>query len=221
MPICRLWQAGQGLTGADLWRKFAASGARWREDGQMQKFTTSFLGRDCPGIVAAVSRLFGEKQCNIEAMSQTMLLGEFAAIFVVAAPDDLTLAELRSWLEDGLARAKVDLSVLVRPAVGAAWGEDLICEPFVVTVDGPDGPGLIGAMSRVFSRHNVNIGNLTAMLGRQVEGQALFVFEVMVPESVDIGRLRRELISEARNLGLRVSVQHRDIFEAVNRVSSF
>ena len=37
----------------------------------------------------------------------------------------------------------------------------------------------------------------------------------------DMGRLRRELTCEGQSRDLRVSVQHRDIFEAVNRVNSF
>lgn len=196
----------------------------------MEKYTASFLGRDCPGVVAAVSRLFGDMGCNIEAMAQTMLSGAFAAIFVVSVPDEMAAGRgegacgadcLRLRLEEGLERAGVDLSVLVRPAIAEQWGAGLNCEPFVVTVDGPDRPGLIGGMSRVFGRHGVNIENLKAILGEGGEGKALFVFEVMVPDTVDLGRLRRELALEAGNLNLRVSVQHRDIFEAVHRVSSF
>lgn len=187
----------------------------------MPRLTTSFLGRDCPGVVAAVSRLFGEIGCNIEAMSQTMLLGEFAAIFVVNAPDGQNETTLKNYLVRQLDAAGVDLSVLVRPAIGSQWGEDLSCEPYVVTVDGPDGPGLIGAMSRIFGRHGVNIENLTAILAEREKGNALFVFEVMVPDSVDLGRLRRELNKEGQSLNLRVSVQHRHIFEAIHRIDSF
>lgn len=187
----------------------------------MRKFTISFLGRDCPGVVAAVSRLFGEISCNIEAMSQTMLQGEFAAIFVVSAPEGLSRENLEKFLRDGLARAGVDLSLLARPAVEHAWGEGIECEPFVATVDGPDGPGLIGAISSVFGRHGVDISNLTAILGEKAFGQALFVFELLVPKSVDLGRMRRELRHEAEKLHLRLSLQHRNIFEAVNHVPSF
>lgn len=188
----------------------------------MRKFTTSFLGRDCPGVVATVSHLFGDLGCNIEAMSQTMLYGEFAAIFIVSVPDNQTIDSVREFMEAGLAKAQVDLSVLVRPAIGSQWGEQLKCEPFVVTVDGPDGPGLIGAMSKIFARQDVNIENLTAILDNdKKKGNALFVFEVMVPESVDLGRLRRELNCEAHKLKLRVSVQHRHIFEAVHRIDAY
>lgn len=187
----------------------------------MSKFTVSFLGRDCPGIVAAITCLFGELKCNIEAMSQTMLCGEFAAIFVIKAPAEIRLEHLKKYIEAGLAKDNIDLSVIARAAIESQWGEGINCEPFVVTVDGPDGPGLIGAMSRVFALHGVNIENLTAILGGIEAGQALFVFEVMVPESEDLGRLRRELALAAQKLNLRVSVQHRNIFEAVHRVNSY
>lgn len=183
------------------------------------KLSVSFLGRDCPGVVAAIAGLFGETGCNIEAMSQTMLWGEFVAIFIVDAP--VTVDALRQSLIAGLARQEIDLSVIVRPAIGSQWGENIPCEPFVITVDGPDGPGLIGAFSKILFTHGVNIVNLTAILGEKVEGYAMFVFEAMVPNTVDTGRLRRELALEAKNLGMTVSVQHSRIFEAMHRVSSF
>lgn len=184
----------------------------------MQKFTASFLGRDCPGVVAAISRILEENGCNIEEVTQTILSGEFAAIFVVAAPAH-SEDELHGKLQAGLDAAAMDLSVLVRPAIKGQWGTGLDCEPFVVTADGPDRPGLIATMSRVFARHGVNIESLKAILGEGGANHALFVFEVMVPHSVDLGRLRRELSCEGQNSQLRVSVQHRDIFEAVHRVS--
>lgn len=187
----------------------------------MSKLTASFLGPDCPGEVSAIAGLLGSNGCNIEAVSQAMVCGEFTAIFVVSSPEGMDAPTLQVLLQEGLIKAEVDLSVMVRPATGTSWSENKVCEPFVVTVDGPDGIGLIGAISRVFTRHGVNIDHLSAILGQMSPDNALFVFEIMVPENVDIGRLRRELALEARHLSLRVSVQHRDIFEAVHRVNNF
>lgn len=184
----------------------------------MPKFAASFLGRDCPGVVAAVAGLLTEARCDIVEVSQTILAGEFAAIFIVNAPETMDDAALNRRLQLGLAEREVDLSAIVRPAVEGCWGGALACEPFVVTADGPDRPGLIAGMSGVFARHGVNIENLKALLGHAGEGQALFVFEVMVPPAVEISRLRGELVSQGERLSLRVSVQHRDIFEAVHRV---
>ena len=180
----------------------------------MKNFTISFLGRDCPGVVATVSRTLGESGCNIMQLSQTILSGEFAAIYIVQAPDSLDPEALRRSLAVTLEAENMDMSVLVRPATESAWGKDEVCQPFVVTA------GEIAAMSRVFARHNVNSESLKAVLGEGGSNHALFVFEVMVPDRVDLGRLRRELIKEGSMHNLRVGVQHRDIFEAMHRIGS-
>ncbi len=186
----------------------------------MNKLVTSFLGRDCPGVVAAVAGLLDDAHCTVLEVSQTILAGEFAAIFVIIAPDDVEPQSLHTHLQEGLKAASVDLSPTVRYAIEGAWNENTDCEPFVVTADGPNGIGLIAGMSRVFSRHSVNIENLKALLGEGSEGQALFVFEVMLPSSVNVRTLRRELREQGQKLSLRVSMQHRDIFEAVHRVQA-
>ena len=154
----------------------------------MQKYTAAslFWGGIAPVWWLRSSRILEEPGCNIEEVTQTILSGEFAAIFVVAAPEGSDAEGLRQKLSAGLEAAGVDLSVLVRPAIKGQWGTDLHCEPFVVTADGPDKPGLIAAMSRVFARHGVNIEKASkAILGEGGANHALFCFEAMVPESVD------------------------------------
>lgn len=187
----------------------------------MQKLSISFLGQDGPGIVATVSQGLSDNKCNILQVTQSILGAEFAAIFIVDAPDDLTIPFLQERLEDGLKTERHDISVLIRPAAEGAWSRDIPCQPYVVTIDGEDGPGLISTMARVFARHNVNIGNLKAVLGHGGENHALFVFELEVPEEQDIGRLNREIRSAGRTRNLNVSMQHRDIFEAMHRITDF
>ena len=58
----------------------------------MNKVILSILGHDRPGIVAAVSKILFEQNCNIENVSQTTLQLEFAGIFIVSLPGDLSPA---------------------------------------------------------------------------------------------------------------------------------
>ncbi len=185
----------------------------------MQSLVISFLGRDCPGVVAAVSSLFEEAHCDIVMVSQTISNGEFAAIFTVHASPNLSIDALQKHLTDGLAQRKVDLSVMVRAAIPTAWGQDVPCEPFVVTAHGPNTTGLMAALSTVFAKYEVNIENLKALMNEGGENNALFVFEVMVPEAVDLATLRQELEEKGKKYSLRMSMQHRDIFEAIHRIS--
>ena len=187
----------------------------------MQKLSISFLGRDCPGIVAIVSQSLSDTGCNITQLTQSILGGEFAAIFIVETDDATDINSLRESLDAALKAHSVDMSVTVRKAVEGCWGEGAVCEPYVVTADGHDAPGLISTMARVFARHNINIESLKAVLGHGGRDHALFVFEVMVPEDSDIGRLRREIQSAGRTKNLTVSVQHRDIFEAMHRITEY
>jgi len=48
--------------------------------------------------------------------------------------------------------------------------------------------------------------------------QWVMIYEVDVPESVDRTQLREALYARAKALGQQLSVQHREIFEAVHRV---
>ncbi|MBR4742420.1 MAG: amino acid-binding protein [Desulfovibrio sp.] len=187
----------------------------------MQKYTVSFLGRDCPGVVYTVSSLLSAKGCNIEGATQSLLLGEFAGIFMISIDDDRSAEFLQNELQAGLVKANLDLSLIVKPSHEEQWGKTDLLEPFVVSCDGLDGKGQIAGIARVFTRHGVNIESLRASLGEGGEGHALFVYEILVPKSVDLGRLRRELVCEGQGLGLRVSMQHRDIFEAMHRINVF
>ncbi len=185
----------------------------------MNSLVISFLGRDCPGVVAAVSTLFGEAQCDIVAVSQTISNGEFAAIFTVLAPQPMNADSLYIHLTQGLAAQEVDLSVIVRPTIDTAWGENVPCSPFVVTAHGPNSTGIMAALSTFFAQHQVNIENLKALMNEGGENQALLIFEVMVPNSLDLRMLRQELQEQGQKFSLRINVQHRDIFEAIHRVS--
>ena len=69
----------------------------------MNKAILSILGRDRPGIVAAVARVLFDQNCNIENVSQTMLQTEFAGIFIVSLPNGMTPDDLQRELDARLA----------------------------------------------------------------------------------------------------------------------
>jgi glycine cleavage system transcriptional repressor len=46
----------------------------------------------------------------------------------------------------------------------------------------------------------------------------IMIYEVDVPLDCDQKSLERDLRDKAKELGLRISIQHRNIFEAINRI---
>src|SRR5215218_2861404 len=65
----------------------------------MTRFAVSVFGRDCPGIVAAVTRVLADAGCNLEDTSMTILRGHFAMMLVVAGPAGLGEPQLRAGLD--------------------------------------------------------------------------------------------------------------------------
>ncbi len=184
----------------------------------MKKAILSVLGRDRPGIVAAVARGLLELDCNIENVSQAMLQTEFAGIFLVAMPESVTLRRLEATLAARL--EPLGLQIVAKPCASAAEEETPPpSEPFVITSRGPDRKGLVAHVSEVIARHGVNITRLQAVFkGGSQPGDNLMIFEVDVPEAVDAGALRRELNAAAEQLGLEINLQHRFIFETLHRI---
>lgn len=184
----------------------------------MSKVVVSIIGLDCPGVVYLVSSTLSGLECNIEEVSQTVLKGQFAAIFVASKPDDLDDATIQKVLTVAIADKDMLLSVTIRPFEDGCLFSGDETEPFVVTVDGEDRLEIISAISRIFAEHKVNIENLKAIMPDSAQRRALLVFEIALPLALDRVALRRTLEDRARSMGLQLSMQHRDIFEAVHRV---
>src|SRR5437879_7270095 len=76
----------------------------------MAHFALTAVGRDRPGIVAAVSEALLDHSVNIEDSQMTILRGHFTMMLVVAPPDDADLERLRGDLD--AVRERLDLEVL-------------------------------------------------------------------------------------------------------------
>ena len=183
----------------------------------MHKVVICVLGADRPGIVAAVSKVLFENRCNIEDVSQTILQSEFAGIFIATIPEVLTVDALRRRLDERL--APLNLAALVRPVSSRPAYEPPPSEPFVVITIGPDRLGLVAGITEVMARFGVNITNLRAAFrGGTDPHRNVMIYEVDIPLDIDQQAFREALREKAQQLGLDLSLQHKDIFEAIHRI---
>ena len=183
----------------------------------MNKVVISVLGQDRPGIIARVTAAIFEKNGNIENVSQTIVQSEFSGIFIAAFPSDPPPESLQVYFRDQV--ADMGLTVYIetlkpRKQVAAIPGE-----PFVITTQGPDRKGLVAAVTSVIAGYHVNVTNLQAVFkGGDDPSQNIMIYEVDVPLKTNRRELSRDLRKKAEELGLEISIQHRHIFEAINRI---
>lgn len=184
----------------------------------MKKIVISVLGPDRPGIIAAASRILFQQNCNIENISQTILQSEFSGIFIIALPNDQTVDKLNKELKNRL--NPLNLHVYLKHLDQQEEPYPFkASEPFVITTKGPDRKGLVAGITEVIARYGVNVTHLQAVFkGGDDPLNNIMIYEVDVPLDIDQQALQKDLRAAAEALSLDISIQHRNIFEAINRI---
>jgi glycine cleavage system transcriptional repressor len=184
----------------------------------MKKIVISVLGQDRPGIIAAVTRVLFLAGCNIENVSQTILQAEFSGIFIASIPEDRSALDLRSQLDEALMPLEQHVYVKYLEYDKGDYPFDE-SEPFVIVTKGPDRKGLVAGITEVIARHGANVTNMQAVFeGGEDPDKNIMIYEVDIPTQIDQQKFHQDLRNRANELGLNISIQHRNIFEAINRI---
>lgn len=179
----------------------------------MARFFLHAVGRDRPGIVAAIAGALANLGCNLEDSRMTLLRGQFAVMLVLEAPSISNGSLIESAL-DGVG-SELDLVVSVR----LLDDEDLpdqarlhaLDEPaqFTVSVHGADHPGIV---ARIASDVAASGGNIVDLASRVVDagGGYVLVLGVELAPGSDGDALSERLRTAADELGVRCSVAAAD-----------
>jgi glycine cleavage system transcriptional repressor len=147
----------------------------------MPEFAVTAIGRDRPGIVAAISEALLELQGNIEDSQMSILRGHFAVMLIVKLPDAVDAGDL----ERRLLRVRRDLEL---EAIAVNRIDDLgvaAARPsHVITVYGADHPGIVHAVSAALAERRVNITGLeTRLAGAADSPLYVMIIEVAIREA--------------------------------------
>ena len=168
----------------------------------MPHFAVAAVGADRPGIVAAVTGVLVEADCNLEDTSMSILRGHFTMMLVVSGPDGLEPAEL----ERALAAAAGDLVVTVR-AIDDDVPQSPQGDPWNLAVYGADRPGIVHRVSRLLADRGVNIVDLTTrVIGADDRPVYAMILDVTLPAELDAAALEAELRGVAAELGVDCSL---------------
>jgi predicted amino acid-binding ACT domain protein len=158
------------------------------------------MGRDRPGIVAAVSARLLELNCNLEDVSTSVLQGHFSMMLVVAGPVGLGRAELEAGLAplagDGLATTVWEIEEAPAPADTT----------HTLTAYGEDSTGIVHALSSVLAGEQVGISDMVCRLHAGQRPIYVVTMEILVPPTLDLEGLRNKIAASCERLGLNWSL---------------
>lgn len=140
------------------------------------------IGRDRPGIVAAITGALLDAGGNVDDSQMSILHGHFAVMLIVSLPGDTHLESLEARLEDvgrEFELGGITLSPVESLNRGAA-------PTHVLTVYGADRPGIVHDTAAALASLNVNITDLrTRRTGSSDAALYTLMVEVAVPAGVE------------------------------------
>lgn len=171
----------------------------------MHQLSMAAIGRDRPGIVAAVTKVLFEQGCNLADCSMTVLSGQFAMLLLLDAADALTLEELDRALDP--VREELGLSILVTEGEAATAKPPE--RPYVISLFGADHPGIIYRVAARLASMQVNVTDLMS----RVVGNGIYtvVLDVDLPEGRDAQALSEDLSEIAEEVGVDLSFRQAEI----------
>ena len=171
----------------------------------MPHLAVSAIGRDRPGIVAALAAVLVEHGANIEDSQATILRGHFTIMLVLAAPAELDREKLEADLDNAGRELGLEaLTVRDIDEVDSDWPEP----SHTVTVYGVDHPGIVHAAAVALAGAGANITELNTRVVEEGADDPLYVLmmEVAFPAGASPEALRSALDEVGRREGVEVSL---------------
>jgi glycine cleavage system transcriptional repressor len=170
----------------------------------VRRFALSVIGRDRPGIVAAVAGDLLAHELNVEDSQMSILGGHFTIVLILAGPDGLDAGALRRDLDATAARLGLDALSLNEIAAAEA-GPEPSC---IVTVYGADHPGIVHAVASALAEHEVNITDMqTRLVHEGATHLYAILLEVALPANLSLDGLEALFARIRDEQGVQASVR--------------
>lgn len=173
----------------------------------MSEYAVTAIGRDRPGIVAALSGALFELGGNIADSRMSILRGHFAVMLIAELPGERTSSEI----EDAVAAVRDQLGL---EAVSVSEVESIeagSAEPsHTLSVYGADHPGIVHHVTRVLAAADANITDLSTRIAGGAEPVYVMLIEVAIG-AADAERLDAALRQVAETEGVDVSLRELEV----------
>ncbi len=174
----------------------------------MARYIMTAFGKDRIGIVADVTRLLYENDCNLEDTTMSMLADEFTLNLLFSSQqsdisDTLTRECRRLELDKGI-------SAFVRQIGEAPQAPRTSYKTCTLHIEGLDQAGIVYKTSQFLADHNLSIIQLNSVASASPQSGATIysmTIDIQVPEKLLFDQLEEELSAVADELNVDISLQ--------------
>jgi glycine cleavage system transcriptional repressor len=183
-----------------------------------EQFVISIMTRDRVGIIYQVSKAISELEGNIADVRQSVLCGYFTMILLASFPSKINQRAIERKFAEVDAHSETAIEAVVRKADERAQA---VSSPkpentYVLTATGANQIGIVATVSSFCVGHNINILDMSTTIS---DGDYIMILIVDLDGSTAINAVRSDLQRFSQETGLKVVLQHHDIFRAVNEIN--
>jgi glycine cleavage system transcriptional repressor len=170
----------------------------------MKLYALSAIGRDRPGIVAAITRVLLDLEGNVEDSQMSILRGHFAVMLIVSLPESVAREELERRV--GEVRDELGLEAVAVSEVDEL-ADTAPAATHVLTVYGADHPGIVHSVSSALAERSVSITGLETRLAGTEDSPIYVMLMELAAGEADQGELGKALSAIGEREGLDVSLR--------------
>ena len=171
------------------------------------RFIMTAFGKDRVGIVADVTRLLYENDCNLEDTTMSMLADEFTLSLLFSCSS----ADIEGQLSRECRRLEVEtgISAFVRPIQRQQSRSNRGDQTCTLHIEGLDQAGIVYKTSRFLADRDLSIIQLHSSAKASPESGATIYsmdIHVQVPKQVSLDQIEEELVTVADQLHVDISL---------------
>jgi glycine cleavage system transcriptional repressor len=166
-----------------------------------RRYIISLTGSNRVGILAAVTTALDELRGNLQEASISVMPPFCSILLTADFPDDRTNEVVSGHIRDLCRPFKVEVR-LSEQTSESGIGLGTPATEHVLTVWGPDKPGVLRLLATKMSELGVDIRNLYAER-KAAEQSFLMELELAIPLSLDLDDIRHQIGLRCEELGLR------------------
>lgn len=164
------------------------------DDGLLQWYMVTVVGNDRPGIVARLTRILFEADCNLGEASMIRLGGNFTIMMMVASNQDVTE------LQNAMAPVAGELALRVHIDLIEAHLHKHIEPDIQISVHGADRSGIVAEVTGALAEAGLNILDLQSDVGG-TEDKPVYIMMIDGYASQGVEKLEKSL-SELKDRGI-------------------
>ena len=172
-----------------------------------QRYIMTAFGKDRPGIVADVTKILFDNDCNLEENSMSMLADEFTLNLLFSTTRH-NIEELLSEQCQLLEKEKA-ITAFIRPLQSRRSVQKGGVHNCILNVEGLDQAGIVFKISQFLADNNLNIVDLQSTVELSPEsGTALYIMaiHVQIPYGASMEEIEAGLSDVADDLHVGISL---------------